>query len=167
MGYYCWGYSSCNHAFFCSIYVVFFRSNRTQVTNSTLSIEDYFNNQQANIVLDTGLVSNSGETAYEILTQEGLLDLIDTMSNYNVLGSTDAFLDNISEGDLEKLAIAWDNTSVISISHDFFNCIIFWLSLKGAAPAFMRGCLRRFPPQFIRPVPTLTFGTVRGFSQGS
>ena len=84
-----------------------------ELTNSSLSIEDYFSNQQANIVLDTGLVSDSGETAYEILTQQGLLDLIDTMSNYDVLGSGDAFLDNISDEDIEKLAIAWNDTSIV------------------------------------------------------
>ncbi|MDJ0579956.1 hypothetical protein [Crocosphaera sp.] len=84
-----------------------------ELTNSSLSIEDYFNNQQANIVLDTGLVSDSGETAYEILTQEGLLDLIDTMSNYDVLGSGDAFLSNVSDEDIEKLAIAWNDTSIV------------------------------------------------------
>ncbi|WP_107671376.1 calcium-binding protein [Cyanothece sp. BG0011] len=84
-----------------------------ELTHSTLTIEDYFNNQQANIVLDTGLVSDSGEAAYEILTQQGLGSLINIMSQYDVVGSTDAFLDNVSDEDLEKLAIAWDKTSIV------------------------------------------------------
>ena len=31
------------------------------------------------------------------------------------------------------------------------------------ALVYMRGCLRRSPPKFIRPVPTFTFGRTRGF----
>jgi len=77
---------------------------------SKLTIANYFAGHQAHIVVDTVANIGANEVAYEALTQEGLADLIQIMSTYNVLGSGEALLNDVTVDDLQKLATGWENT---------------------------------------------------------
>ena len=79
-------------------------------TVSQLTLSDYFNAKQADIVINSDVLTDTGEPGYEFLTQEALDQLIQIMSQYDVIGSGEAFLTNLTPEHQEQLALAWNDT---------------------------------------------------------
>ncbi|MCG8363378.1 MAG: hypothetical protein MJA27_08615 [Pseudanabaenales cyanobacterium] len=79
---------------------------------SALTLTDYFNGRQADIVVNPTAIADTGEAAYEALTQEALAQLIQIMSAYDVVGSSEAFLTNVTVDDQQNLVMAWNDTAL-------------------------------------------------------